>query len=110
MASYFAIFLVFLSFASGVIWLLDAKVWAPKRAQALADAEKSLGHGNSLNEETRGKIMRQGAIAETAQSIFPVVFAITIFRSFFYEPFQIPSGSMMPGLLVGDFILVEKYA
>jgi signal peptidase I len=108
MASYFAVFLVFLSFGSGLIWLIDAKVFAPKRRLALAEAEGKLG--DDLDDETREKLMRQSAIAETAQSIFPVVLAITIFRSFVYEPFQIPSGSMKPTLLVGDFILVEKFS
>lgn len=108
MASYFAVFLVCLSFGSGLIWLLDVKVLAPKRRLKLEAAEKELG--DSLDDETRMIIMRQSVIAETAQSIFPVVVIITIFRSFFFEPFQIPSGSMKPNLLVGDFILVKKYA
>jgi signal peptidase I len=108
MASYFAFFLVFLSFATGIIWLIDVKVLAPKRRLALADAEGKLG--SELDESSRNKIMRQSAIAETAESIFPVVVIITIFRSFLFEPFQIPSGSMKPTLLVGDFILVQKYA
>ncbi|MCJ8273975.1 MAG: S26 family signal peptidase, partial [Psychrosphaera sp.] len=80
MASYFAVFLVCLSFGSGLIWLIDAKVFAPKRRLALAEAEGKLG--GDLDEETREKLMRQPALAETAQSIFPVVLAITIFRSF----------------------------
>ena len=66
--------------------------------------------GGQLDEETAALIAPEPAITETAKSIFPMIAAITIFRSFIFEPFQIPSGSMMPTLLVGDFILVQKYS
>lgn len=88
MAGYFAIFLVVLTLVSGLLWLLDVLVFKPKRQP----------------DEP------QPYLFETAESIFPLIAIITILRSFLYEPFQIPSGSMMPTLLVGDFILVEKYA
>ncbi len=48
-------------------------------------------------------------IVEYARSFFPVVLAVFILRSFIAEPFRIPSGSMMPTLLIGDFILVNKF-
>lgn len=48
-------------------------------------------------------------LVEYARSFFPVVFIVLILRSFIAEPFRIPSGSMMPTLLVGDFILVNKF-
>lgn len=108
MAGYFSIFLVLLTLGSGLIWLVDHLVFAPKRKErvALAKGASQL----ELTDEMLEQIAPQNAIAETAQSIFPMVAAITIFRSFLYEPFQIPSGSMLPTLLVGDFILVEKYS
>ena len=108
MAGYFSIFLVLLTLGSGLIWLIDHLVYAPKRQARIVLAQGATGA--ELDEETIAQIAPQPAIAETAQSIFPMIAAITIFRSFLYEPFQIPSGSMMPTLLVGDFILVEKFA
>jgi signal peptidase I len=49
-------------------------------------------------------------LVEYARSFFPVVLIVLILRSFLVEPFRIPSGSMMPTLLIGDFILVNKFA
>ncbi len=108
MAGYFSIFLVLLTLGSGLIWLVDHLMWAPKRKERIALAEGA--SGGVLDDEVKAQIAPEPAITETAKSIFPMIAAITIFRSFIFEPFQIPSGSMMPTLLVGDFILVQKYA
>ncbi|RVU41149.1 signal peptidase I [Rheinheimera riviphila] len=108
MAGYFAIFLVALTISSGLIWLFDAVVLAPKRNLILVQAERAAG--STLTDDAKHHIAPQSYLAETAQSIFPIIAVITILRSFLYEPFQIPSDSMMPTLLDGDFILVEKYS
>ena len=108
MAGYFAIFLVILTIGSGLIWLFDAVYLAPKRNLILIKAEAAAGR--ALSEDVTKQILSQSYLAETAQSIFPIIAMITILRSFLYEPFQIPSDSMMPTLLDGDFILVEKYS
>jgi len=54
--------------------------------------------------------VKEPAMVEYARSFFPVVLIVLLLRSFLFEPFRIPSGSMMPTLLVGDFILVNKFS
>lgn len=103
MANYFSIFLVILTVVTGLIWLVDAKLFAPKRRAKFAAATGSA----SVVDNQQVPIPY---IVDTAQQIFPVIAFVLVLRSFLYEPFQIPSGSMMPTLLVGDFILVEKFA
>ncbi|WP_298768435.1 signal peptidase I [uncultured Shewanella sp.] len=107
MAAYFSLILVLVTLFSGLIWLVDARLFAPKRRQKLALAQAATAE---LSEESAAKIIREPSIVETARSIFPVIAFVLVLRSFIYEPFQIPSGSMMPTLLVGDFILVEKFS
>jgi signal peptidase I len=99
----FPTFLVAASALTGGIWLFDALFLAPKRRK-LAAAE------GMETEETLVSGYKEPLLVEYSRSFFPVIFIVLILRSFLVEPFRIPSGSMMPTLLVGDFILVNKFS
>jgi signal peptidase I len=105
MANYFSILLVIVTVVSGLIWLVDSLFFAKKRKDRHALASSGASGASALEQ---GEDLPW--LVDTAQQIFPVIAFVLVLRSFLYEPFQIPSGSMMPTLLVGDFILVEKFA
>ena len=108
MANMFALILVIATLITGVIWCIDRFKWAPARRAKQAAAQAQAG--NALDGKTLAKVAAQPGWVETAASVFPVLAVVLLVRSFIFEPFQIPSGSMMPTLLIGDFILVEKFA
>lgn len=91
----FAAVLLTLTAVSGAVWALDAWLLEPRRRRA---------EGQTPPAVERPKVV------EYARSFFPIFLAVLLLRSFLVEPFRIPSGSMMPTLLVGDFILVNKFA
>lgn len=97
----FAAVLVVLTLLTGGIWLLDALVLAPRRTRTLTMS----GVG-----EARSVAIRLPWYVDLSKSFFPVILAVLILRSFIIEPFRIPSESMVPTLLKGDFILVNKFA
>jgi len=86
-----ALILTGLTFLTGVVVALDKFVWQRN------------------GEEGGGSVARQ-TLVEYSRSFFPVLLFVLVVRSFVFEPFRIPSGSMMPTLLQGDFIFVQKYA
>src|SRR3990172_4224339 len=92
---------------TGAIWLIDALFFAPRRRslfnQLMATA------GPNANTENIAALTKEPLLVEYARSFFPVILAVLVLRSFIMEPFRIPSNSMMPTLLTGDFILVNKY-
>ena len=107
MAVYFSTFLVLVTLITGIIWLVNKFYLEPQRLLKVTDAQSQCG--NTLTDETIETLMEPSAIVDTSVQVFPVIAFVLILRSFLFEPFQIPSGSMMPTLLDGDFILVNKF-
>jgi signal peptidase I len=94
----FSAVLLLIALVTGVIWLADVVVFQRFRAHAAQRQGKSLSD-----------IPEPGTV-DYARSFFPVALAVLVLRAFVFEPFRIPSDSMMPTLLDGDFIIVNKFA
>jgi len=88
----FSTIMVLLVAASGLIWGVDAWLLKPRRVAAAGDRE-----------------VGEPVLVDYARSFFPIFLIVLLLRAFLVEPFRIPSGSMIPTLLVGDFILVNKF-
>jgi len=111
MAVYFSIILVAITVLTGIVWFADKFYLAPQRKLNAIEAQKAAREHSAIElpKETIATLMEPSALVDTSVQIFPVIAFVLILRSFIYEPFQIPSGSMMPTLLDGDFILVNKF-
>jgi signal peptidase I len=94
----FSLVLFIIAVATGIAWLADALVLRRRRVALARAAGKD------------PSVISEPGTVDYARSFFPVVVIVLLLRSFLFEPFRIPSDSMMPTLLDGDFILVNKYA
>ncbi|MDP9087901.1 MAG: signal peptidase I [Pseudomonadota bacterium] len=94
----FSLMLVVVGAVSGIIWGADQAFFARRR------------RAQALSAGTPAERVREPIAVEYARSFFPVIILVLVIRSFLFEPFRIPSDSMMPTLFDGDFIFVSKYS
>jgi signal peptidase I len=117
----FALILFILTVVTGIIWFLDVFHFAKQRrtradaALAEFDARHAKLRADGIKTDDSGRaaleaeILKQPTWIEYSGSFFPVIALVFFLRSFLYEPFKIPSSSMVPTLVIGDLILVNKF-
>lgn len=117
----FALLLFLATVITGAYWLAERFVFLPRRLQAAAALEaQAIARNAELTKlgiarvdgdvtEAKKQLLAQPWWLDWTAGLFPVIIAVFLLRSFLFEPFKIPSGSMIPTLLVGDLILVNKF-
>jgi signal peptidase I len=113
----FSFILVAATALTGIIWGVDSWLFRPRRVAAAQAAGTVANVSASTAENVQAAKptaatdgVREPVVVEYARSFFPVIFIVLLIRSFLFEPFRIPSDSMMPTLLDGDFIFVNKFS
>lgn len=89
---------------TGLVWLIDKLFFEAKRNQVIQNSSQ-VHQGVEISRKSKEPV-----IVEYSKSFFPVLLIVFLLRGFIVEPFRIPSGSMLPSLYIGDFILVNKFA
>jgi len=117
----FALLLLLASVVTGIYWLAERFHFLPQRQAAAArlEAETATRRADlqrmgiekvdTDTREAQQKLLAQPWWLDWTAGLFPVIVAVFLLRSFLFEPFKIPSGSMIPTLQIGDLILVNKF-
>jgi signal peptidase I len=117
----FALLLFLASLITGLYWLAERFYFLPQRQKAAAALEAQtrkrnaglsklgIGEVDDNLTEAKARLLAQPWWLDWTAGLFPVIIGVFVLRSFLFEPFKIPSGSMIPTLQVGDLILVNKF-
>lgn len=117
----FALLLLLATVVTGIYWLAERFFFLPQRQKAVAQleaqtaqrraelAKMGIDKVDTDIRESREKLLMQPWWLDWTAGLFPVIVVVFILRSFLFEPFKIPSGSMIPTLHIGDLILVNKF-
>ncbi|MDT8283395.1 MAG: signal peptidase I [Gammaproteobacteria bacterium] len=89
---------------TGTVWLIDVFFLKSRRNEVIQSSSQ-IHQGVEITRKAKEPV-----IVEYSKSFFPVLLIVFLLRGFIVEPFRIPSGSMLPSLYIGDFILVNKFA
>ncbi|ABE45541.1 signal peptidase I [Polaromonas sp. JS666] len=117
----FSLLLFLATVVTGIYWLAERFYFLPQRRKAVAVLEQTaakrqaelakmgISQVDSNVSEARTRLIMQPWWLDWTAGLFPVIVVVFLLRSFLFEPFKIPSGSMIPTLLINDLILVNKF-